>query len=94
MNLRQFARGQECELMFVDCNGGTETTVTAHLPYGDKGMGIKAPDWWSVHACFACHNKLDGRSKRAPVDVEHWHEDIMRALFRTTQKRIAAGLIK
>jgi hypothetical protein len=57
-------------------------------------MGYKSPDFWSIHACAACHDVLDGRTKlvgMSPLDLSF---DILRALFETTSLRIAKGLIK
>lgn len=93
--LTAFARGMDCTLRLPGCSPGpdNETVVTCHLPSSRKGMGIKSPDWWSIHACAACHDKLDGR---APVDHREVYldEDILRALYETMSLRIAKGLIK
>ncbi|MER2105083.1 MAG: nuclease domain-containing protein, partial [Pseudomonas atacamensis] len=40
--LRASANGQECTVRMPGiCNHNPETTVLAHLPCGQKGMGIK-----------------------------------------------------
>jgi hypothetical protein len=68
--LRDSARGMECTLRLPGiCQGGTETTVLAHLHSGIglKGTGMKVPDWWAVFACHACHDVLDRRRKIVPV---------------------------
>ena len=65
MNLRQFARGQDCQLrIYGVCNYNPETTVLAHLRVGGvAGMGQKPPDIAGVLACSACHDAIDGRRK-------------------------------
>ncbi|WP_207855544.1 nuclease domain-containing protein [Pseudomonas sp. 79_C] len=59
-------------------NFNPETTVLAHLPCGQKGMGMKGCDTVEVYACSACHDVLDGRGK-GEVD---W-SDVPRALSLT-----------
>ena len=40
--LRDSARGQDCTLRLPGiCNFDSATTVLAHLPCGQKGMGMK-----------------------------------------------------
>ena len=92
--LTAFARGMDCTLRLPGSSPGpdNETVVTCHLPSGRKGMGYKSPDWWSIHACAACHDKLDGRT--AVDGATYLDEDILRALFETTSLRTAKGLIK
>ena len=92
--LTAFARGQDCTLRLPGCAPGpeNEAVVACHLPSGKKGMGYKSPDWFSIHACASCHAVLDGRTFRlAPEELA---QDTLRALFETTQLRIAKGLIK
>jgi hypothetical protein len=92
--LTKAAKGQECTAqIYPYCNGNSETTVFAHAPCEDKGMGIKGQDWWGADTCFNCHDILDGR-----VHTENWKSDITeiwnRAIFRTIKRRIEQGLIK
>ena len=92
--LTKAAQGQECTAQIHPyCNGNIETTVFAHAPCEDKGMGIKGPDWWGADCCFNCHDILDGR-----VHTENWKSDITaiwhRAIYRTIKRRIEQGLIK
>lgn len=34
-------------------------TQAAHVNHRDKGMGIKAPDCWTVPLCVSCHREFD-----------------------------------
>lgn len=60
--IRDSARVAECCLRLPGiCQGGTETTVWAHLNGGayGKGMGVKAHDIFGFPACFSCHLAYD-----------------------------------
>ncbi|WP_213881227.1 nuclease domain-containing protein [Pseudomonas sp. dw_358] len=88
--LRDSARDQECTLRFYGiCNRNPETTVLAHVPCGQKGMGMKGPDQMSCFACSDCHDALDGR-KRVEVDFR----DVIRAVAETQAFWISKGLMK
>lgn len=65
MNLRRSARGQPCQIRIPGvCNGDPATTVLAHYRLaGTCGVGLKPPDWQGAHACSACHDAVDGRSR-------------------------------
>jgi hypothetical protein len=88
--LRDSARGQDCTLRFLACNGDPATTVLCHLPslIGLKGMAMKTPDYWAVFGCSYCHERLDRYEDR--VDV--W--TIMRALERTWEIWFDMGLLR
>lgn len=88
--LRDSARGKDCTLRIPGvCNFNPETTVLAHLPCGQKGMGMKGPDLVAVFACSACHDLLDGRTLG-----EVAADDLLRALAETQMTWIAEGHIK
>jgi hypothetical protein len=87
--LKDSAKGQNCTLRLTCCNHNPETTVLAHLPVGQKGMGMKRPDYLAVFACSDCHDRLDGRTKGG---VEH--KDMLRALGETQGYWVKKGLIK
>jgi len=90
------ARGETCSLRFpMVCNFDNETTVWAHLPSVDKGIGYKSPDWWGVYACSCCHDVLDGRSSRLHYSAAGgiW-EMVMDGLYETLKKLIAKGLLR
>lgn len=86
--LRSSAKGQQCTLNLDCCNHNPETTVLAHLPIGQKGMGMKRDDFCACFACEACHSAIDGRSK-----VEFTADDLMRAWHKTIKHWIRLGLI-
>jgi len=58
----------------------------------DKGWGIKSPDWWLVDGCSICHDIIDGRKRSALTKLEI-NKCILRALYRTINRRIEQGLI-
>lgn len=87
--LRDSARGQSCTLRLeAHCNHDSATVVLAHLRINHRGMAIKSPDIFAVHACSACHDVLDGR-------VVGYIEprDILRALAETQMRWIEDGLL-
>lgn len=88
--LRDSARGQDCTLRLAGiCNHNPETTVLAHVPCGQRGVGLKGPDVIAVFACSACHDVLDGRSAGGIVPAE----DLVRALAETQLIWIRDGLL-
>lgn len=88
--LRDSARGEDCTLRLPGvCNFQPETTVLAHVPCGQRGIGMKGPDQISAYTCSACHDALDGRSRG--VEVDGW--DVIRAVAETQQRMIEKGLL-
>ncbi len=60
-NLRQSARGRECQVRIPGiCNHNPETVVLAHI--GGAGIGRKSDDIHGAFCCSACHDAIDGRS--------------------------------
>jgi len=100
-NIRDSARGETCTIQAVGiCQGGTETTVLAHLPSEWKGMGNKSPDLGSaVYACYGCHLWLDGSKLATWADDDYCeaqnHRDwyMLRALQRTLMRLYEKGII-
>jgi hypothetical protein len=89
----KFARMQECTLrLHPYCNGRPETVVACHLPQGRRGMGLKAPAWWTVHVCSDCHDIIDGR-RRHDMARETIDKAMLRAHFETMDRYIKAGFI-
>lgn len=87
--IRSAARGQDCTVRLVGiCNFNPETTVLAHLPCGQRGVGIKSPDNIAVFACSSCHDAIDGRVK---ADID-WR-DMLRALAETQLSLIEKGIM-
>ena len=85
MNLRSYAQGRSCLVRMPGvCNGVRETTVLAHARLaGITGVGQKAPDVIGAHACSACHDVIDGRTKSEYAREEvltMFYEGILRTL--------------
>lgn len=58
--LRQFARGQECQMKSEWCNGNPETTVLCHSRRRTgTGTAQKPHDFWGYHGCSDCHAHED-----------------------------------
>lgn len=92
-HLRQFAKNQPCTLRLAGVcadDSSHETTVMCHLSIGMKGVGMKVNDLFSIHACHSCHDALDRR--RSDIDVDEG--DVLRALCRTIELRMKAGLVQ
>lgn len=91
------AKGQTCAFRFPGiCQGGTETTVWAHLNGGrfGKGMGMKAHDVLGGHACFWCHAYLDGGHATHPqMDRDQFLECILGGVTETLVRLIVSGLV-
>jgi hypothetical protein len=91
------AKGQPCAFRFPGvCQGGTETTVWAHMNGGrfGKGMGMKAHDILGGHACFWCHRYIDGGHFTDPqmTDGEYF-EGVLGGVTETLVRLIVAGLV-
>lgn len=91
------AKGAPCAFRFPGiCQGGTETTVWAHLNgarYG-KGAGIKAHDILGGHACFWCHSYLDTGHGTSPL-MSHdvFLECVLGGVTETLVRLIASGVV-
>jgi hypothetical protein len=86
MNLRDLARGKECQVRLPDiCNGDPATTVLAHYRLaGTCGAGQKPDDWQAAWACHACHAECDRRTRKLETDfVRLCHaEGMIRTLYQ------------
>ena len=90
--LTKSAQGQECQIRLPGiCNGDNTTTVLAHLPGG--GMGGKMHELAAAYCCSACHDMVDGRTKRgwnSPNELKVWH---LEGVIRTQELMLKDGLI-
>lgn len=91
------ARGAECAFRFPGiCQGGTETTVWAHLngaKFG-KGAGNKAHDVLGAPACFSCHTYLDvGHGTKPLISTETLLLCVLEAVTGTWVRLIQAGVV-
>ena len=84
MNLRQLARGQECQLRaYGVCNGDPATTVWCHVRLGGvAGMGQKPPDLCGFFGCSSCHDLADYRVKSDLTRVQI-ESHILHAMVRS-----------
>lgn len=65
--------------------------VLAHVRLsGISGMGLKAPDLLAAHACTACHDEYDRRTKRIPKeDAQRWfYEGVLRTQYRLIRDEV------
>jgi hypothetical protein len=89
--LRDSARNQPCMVRLPGvCCHNPETTVLAHL--GGAGMGIKSNDMHGAFACNACHDQIDGRTKRV-FDLEYLKNAFYDGMVRTQAYWLQNGYI-
>ena len=86
--LRRSARGRACTLRLPGCGHDDGTVVLAHLPCGQKGVGMKSPDQMAIFACHSCHQQVDGAGR---WDIPA--QDYLRALAETQAIWIREGLL-
>ena len=68
--LRDFAKGQECQMHSHWCNNDNETVVLCHSRRrSTAGMGQKPHDFWGYHGCSACHAHEDELEDRELYDA-------------------------
>jgi len=95
MNLREIARGQECQIRVpAICNHNPETTVLAHYRLtGTCGTGLKPIDEMGAWACSSCHDYVDARSKGDATERKLYHLDgVLRTLNEL--KKLGYGVKK
>jgi hypothetical protein len=85
--LRDSARDQACTLRLDGCQHD-HGVVLAHLPCGQKGVGMKSPDQMAVFACQSCHLVIDGANR---WEVPAF--DYLRALAETQMYWLEHGLM-
>jgi len=64
VNLRELARGQDCQLrIYGHCSHDPEKVVLCHVRKGNiAGTGQKPPDICGIFGCYECHQVIDGRT--------------------------------
>ena len=94
MNLRNAAKGQECQIRIPGvCTHNPETTVLAHIRMaGVSGMGLKSNDLIGAWACSTCHDACDRRTHTYlnADQVRLWH---LEGMVRTIDQLAKQGLI-
>lgn len=89
--LLKAANGAPC----MSCGAQDGTVVAAHGPKTelDGGMGLKPSDCYSAYLCHACHDYVDGRTKRYPGE-ETPKSVWRRAYYATVRYWFAQGVVK
>jgi hypothetical protein len=95
MNLRKEAKGRGCMVrIFGICNHNSETVVLAHIRIaGVSGMGMKSPDLIGAWACSACHDELDGRTRKSGLTRDELRLAHYDGMARTIMQLHKEGLI-
>jgi hypothetical protein len=95
VNLRKEAKGRGCMVrIFGICNHNSETVVLAHIRIaGVSGMGMKSPDLIGAWACSACHDELDGRTRRSGLTRDELRLAHYDGMARTIMQLHKEGLI-
>jgi hypothetical protein len=74
------------------CNHNPETTIAAHIRApGAAGWGQKPSDILTVHACSACHDEIDRRTRI--LDSDFVKIAVHEAHCRTLLLYIKLGLV-
>lgn len=91
--IRKSAKGEDCTIRLPGvCNFDPETTVLAHAPHHRKGIGNKAPDYWSAYSCSSCHLALDNRAH--PIwQAENYYLAWFQGIRETQDKLMEKGLL-
>jgi hypothetical protein len=86
---------QPCTLRLPDCRNQVETTVFAHAPSIDNGMGLKtAKDFWGAFACSHCHDVADGRKTVPGFTLWMVDQRWLKGIYETQSILIAKGLLQ
>ena len=95
MNLRKQAKGRGCMVrIFGICNHNSETVVLAHIRIaGVSGMGMKSPDLIGAWACSACHDELDGRTRKSGLTRDELRLAHFEGMARTIMQLHKEGLV-
>ena len=95
MSLRKEAKGRGCMVrIFGICNHNSETVVLAHIRIaGVSGMGMKSPDLIGAWACSACHDELDGRTRKSGLTRDELRLAHFEGMARTIMQLHKEGLV-
>ena len=95
MSLRKEAKGRGCMVRLPGiCNFNSETTVLAHIRLsGVSGMGMKSPDLIGAWACSACHDEIDGRTRKSGMTRDELRLAHYDGMVRTIVQLEKEGLI-
>lgn len=91
-DLRKLARGRACQVRLPCCNHDPATVTLAHYRLsGISGMGMKSPDLIGAWACSACHDEVDRRTQREPLNVVRMAH--ANGVFRTQAQLLKEGVL-
>jgi len=95
MSLRKEAKGRGCMVRLPSiCNFNSETVVLAHIRLqGVSGMGMKSPDLIGAWACSACHDELDGRTRKSGLSRDELRLAHYDGMVRTICQLDKEGLV-
>lgn len=94
MNLRKYAQMKFCQIQLAGvCNADPETTVLAHYRHGHFGTGCKPADPVGAHACSACHDEVDGRTRNIE-DREYVKSEFAKGVVKTIRLLCERGKLK
>ena len=95
MILRKAAKDRGCTVRIPGvCNFNSATTVLAHIRLtGVSGMGIKSPDLLGAWACSACHDEIDGRTRKSGMTRDELRLAHYDGMARTIVQLEKEGLI-
>lgn len=93
-NLRNEARGRECQVRIPGiCNGNPETVVLAHYRMvGICGTGMKPDDLFGAWSCSSCHDEIDRRTRR--TDAGEARLAHLEGVIRTQSALLKEGKVK
>ena len=72
------------------CGIEDRTVVACHANGFGKGMGIKAPDYFTAYCCYACHMQIDQSKLSREEKDAMWLE----AFVKTVAYWFDSGLVK
>ena len=95
MSLRKEAKDRGCMVRLSGiCNFNSETVVLAHIRLqGVSGMGMKSPDLIGAWACSACHDELDGRTRKSGLSRDELRLAHYDGMVRTICQLDKEGLV-
>lgn len=93
MNLRDYARGQECQIRIPGiCCGDNDTVVLCHVRMaGITGMSQKSDDLLGAHGCVTCHDEVDRRTRLLSEDESKLL--FLEGIIRTQHLLISRGVV-
>ena len=93
--LRKAAKDRGCTVRIPGvCNFNSATTVLAHIRLtGVSGMGMKSPDLLGAWACSACHDEIDGRTRKSGMTRDELRLAHFEGMARTIAQLRKEGLV-